>query len=201
MNSDELARLQSRDDASFSALVREHHRALTALAASIVGAGDAEEVVQSAWLKAYHAIADFEGRSAVRTWLSRIVINEARMLLRSRKRELFVDNRAPEHWAEDALNDRFRGDGHWNTPPVRWTLDSPEGLLMSDDLHDCLERLLQTMPANQRAVLEMRDTNELGFDEICNNLDLSASNVRVLLHRARTQLFKLVDHYQETGEC
>ena len=201
MDSEQLARLNARDEATFSFLVREHHRALIALAASIVGAADAEEVVQNAWLKAFKAIADFEGRSAIRTWLSRILVNEARMLLRARKREVFLEDRRVDEGAEDALNDRFREDGHWRTPPATWGYDSPENLLMGDDLGECLERLLAQMPAHQRAVLEMRDTNELGFDEICNVLQLSASNARVLLHRARTQLFKLVDHYQETGEC
>ena len=57
------------------------------------------------------------------------------------------------------------------------------------------------MPDQQRAMLELRDASGLGFDEICNELTITASNARVLLHRARTQLFKLVDHYQETGEC
>ncbi|MCR9184323.1 MAG: sigma-70 family RNA polymerase sigma factor [Halieaceae bacterium] len=188
-------------DEYFASLVRDHHRALIGLAAPIVGASEAEEVVQNAWLKAYRAIDGFEGRSAIRTWLSRIVINEARMQLRSRKREVFLEDQAGDSGASDPLNDRFLEDGHWKVPPVTWSMDSPEGLLMSVDLMDCLERLLQRMSSNQRAVLEMRDSNELPFDDICNTLEISASNARVLLHRARAELFKLVDHYEETGEC
>lgn len=200
MEAETLSRLRSGDDGAFSELVREHHRALTALAATVVGVSEAEEVVQNAWLKAHGAIARFEGRSAVRTWLSRIVINEARMQLRSRKREVFLEDQVSSE-GQDPLGDWFNEDGRWRSPPVSWSYDSPEALLMGVDLSGCLDDLLGRMPPSQRSVLEMRDTSELPFDEICNTLTLSASNARVLLHRARAQVFKLVNHYQETGEC
>ncbi len=201
MDKDKLQQLKLGDQTLFSELVRDHHRAMIALATPIVGRSEAEEVVQNAWVKAYKAISSFEGRSLVRTWLSRIVINEARMLLRSRKRELLFADWGHAGDNDDVLADRFGNDGRWHRPPSNWHVDSPDALLMSDDLVDCLERLLSEMPASQRAMLEMRDSSELSFDEICNELSITASNARVLLHRARTHLFKLVDLYQETGEC
>ena len=185
----------------FSVLVRDHHHALIALATPIVGPSEAEEVVQNAWLKAYQAFGQYEGRAQIRTWLSRIVINEARMQLRSRKRELLFADAGNANDSGDSVADRFNPDGSWRRPPTSWHFDSPDALLMSDDLMICLDRLLSEMPLKQRAILEMRDTAQLPFSEICNNLSVSASNARVLLHRARTQLFKLVNHYQETGEC
>ncbi|KAF0810264.1 rna polymerase sigma-e factor [Alcanivorax sp. S71-1-4] len=193
-----LAQLKGGDQAAFSALVRRHHRALIALARAMVGENDAEEMVQRAWLKAYGAVASFEGRASLRTWLSRIVINEGRMWLRKQGREVSLES-LPE--TVDPLAARFDQRGLWSAPPAPWHSDSPEGLLMTAQLADCLERLLTGMPGNQRALLEMRDTDGLPFDEICNLLGLSASNARVLLHRARARLFGLVDHYQETGEC
>lgn len=201
MNEQQLIKLKSGDQALFSQLVRDHHHALVALAVPIVGRSEAEEVVQNAWLKAYGAISGFEGRSRLRTWLSRIVINEAKMQLRSRKREsLFADMELATN-EDDALADRFGEKGQWQRPPLNWHMDTPDALLMSTDLEECLKRLLAEIPANQRAMLEMRDSGEIPFEEICNELSISASNARVLLHRARTQLFRLVDHYQETGEC
>ena len=74
-------------------------------------------------------------------------------------------------------------------------------MLEERDLLDCLRRTLEKLPTNQRVVLELRDLQGEELDTICNMLDISASNVRVLLHRARAQLFGTVDHYQETGEC
>ena len=199
MDTQQLQRLQGGDKDLFAELVRQHHRALIGLATPIVGASEAPEVVQNAWLKAYQSIARFEGRAQVRTWLSRIVINEARMQLRSRKRERLL---AAPHTGHPQPNDeRFDQRGHWQQPPASWHVDSPDALLMGDTLRACLERLLAALPENQRALLEMRDSSDLPFDEICNTLSISASNARVLLHRARAQLFKLVNRYQETGEC
>ena len=200
-NNDSFALLKTEDKTQFSILVRDHHRALIALATPIVGSSEADEVVQIAWIKAYKAIATFEGKSQIRTWLSRIVINEAKMQLRARNKETLFSDLGSTDSDGDLLEDRFSQNGHWATPPTNWHYDSPEALLMSDDLAKCLERILTAMPSNQRAILEMRDTSELPFREICNNLSISASNARVLLHRARAHLFKLVDHYQETGEC
>ncbi|HNF09658.1 MAG TPA: sigma-70 family RNA polymerase sigma factor [Pseudomonadales bacterium] len=192
MNNDEFARL-----------VREHHRALIGIATPIVGPSEAEEVVQNAWLKAHRSIGQFEGRAQIRTWLGRIVINEARMQRRKRRREsLFSDWLPAEDETEgDIMAERFSPNGHWNPPPMQWNLDTPEALLLREDLAECLQKLLDTLPASQRAVLELRDTLELSFEEICNELSISASNAKVLLHRARLKLFRLVDHYEETGEC
>ncbi|TNE78165.1 MAG: RNA polymerase sigma factor [Gammaproteobacteria bacterium] len=201
MNPSELQKLKAGDQTLFADLVRQHHRALIALVTPIVGASEAEEVVQNAWFKAYKAIAGFEERAQIRTWLGRIAINEAKMQLRQRKRELLFSDLGETATTTDPLTARFKSDGHWQKPPVDWHSDSPDSLLMSEDLADCLDRLLTNMSDHQRALLEMRDSSGLPFDEICNELSISASNARVLLHRARTQLFKLVDHYQETGEC
>lgn len=192
MNNDEFARL-----------VREHHRALIGIATPIVGPSEAEEVVQNAWLKAHRSIGQFEGRAQIRTWLGRIVINEARMQRRKRRRESLFSNWLPaeDETEGDIMAERFSPNGHWNTPPMQWNLDTPEALLLREDLAECLQKLLDTLPASQRAVLELRDTLELSFEEICNELSISASNAKVLLHRARLKLFRLVDHYEETGEC
>jgi len=200
VDDDKLERLRNGDHGLFAELVRDHQRLLISVATPIVGASEAEEVVQNAWYKAYKSIHSFEGRSAVRTWLARIVINEARMQRRSRRRESLFSE-AGDDTPDDVLSERFGARGQWRKPPARWHLDSPEAVLTGDKLRECLERLLAEMPEGQRALLEMRDASGMDFDEICNELSVSSSNARVLLHRARTRLFALVDHYQETGEC
>jgi RNA polymerase sigma-70 factor, ECF subfamily len=197
VDSETLEKLRNGDRESFADLVRAHHRGLQALARTLVPATNAEDVVQNAWVKAYGSISGFEGRASVRTWLSRIVINEAKMLLRQRGRELLVD----EEPGKDPLVERFDGEGNWDHPPAEWSADSPESLLMQQEMAECLDRVLAEMPANQRALIELRDVQQIPFEEICNTLRISASNARVLLHRGRAQIFALVDHYQETGEC
>jgi len=173
--------LRTGEERAFEELVRRHHRALLAVARSIVGESEAEEVVQIAWIKAHRALPAFEGRSSLRTWLSRIVMNEGRMQLRSRKREVFIDDAFAGDG--DALTDRFQPSGAWSSPPHQWQEDSPEALLTAEHLQDCLQRLMREMPDNQRVLLEMRDAGGIDFDQICNALEISASNARVLLHR------------------
>lgn len=194
-----LERLRTGDETAFTELVREHHRALVALARTLVGDNDAEEMVQMAWIKAHAALGGFEGRSRLRTWLSSIVLNEARMALRARRRESLTGD--ADVMGGDDFMDRFFASGHWRQPPSNWGNDSPEALLMNEQLFDCLDRLLASLPGHQRALLELRDVNGQSFESICNILSISASNARVLLYRARRQLYQLVDHYQETGEC
>jgi RNA polymerase sigma-70 factor (ECF subfamily) len=185
-------------DGLFKRLVAEHHPGMLSLAKRFLREGEAEEAVQDAWIAAYKSIDRFEGRSAVRTWLFRIVINEAKMRLRRGGRELTVDFSPAE---TDALAGRFHADGHWSAPPEHWKAHSPDELLSEQDLLECLEKHMGLLPDSQRSVLELRDIQGVELDEICNLLEISASNVRVLLHRARTRVFSMVDHYQVTGEC
>lgn len=188
-------------DSQLRELVGAHHNTLLSVARGIVGDSESEEVVQQAWLQAYNKWHQFEQRSNVRTWLTRIVINCAKMQLRSRKREtLFADMGQDTNYT-DPLEERFNSRQHWQKPLTQWSEESPEKLLMRDQLARCLKALLTRMPAKQRALLAMRDHAQLGFEEICNELGVSASNARVLLYRARTQIIALTDHYEETGEC
>lgn len=192
---------QPLTDTLLRELIRSHHTTLLAVAAGFVGPSEAEEVTQTAWLKAYRGWANFNGASAVRTWLTRIVINEAKMQLRARRRELLVADPTGDSDLNDPFAERFNATGHWRQPLTQWSEDGPEQLLMRDQLAGCLSRLLKRLPIQQRAVLAMRDSAGLSFDEICNSLGLTASNARVSLHRARSQVVALVDHYEETGEC
>lgn len=193
-----LERLRAGEEAAFAELVRSHHPLLLGVARSIIRDAEAEEVCQDAWIAAYKAIGNFEGRSSLRTWLTRIVINEARMRLRRAGRELSLDA-LPE--GADPFAGRFAEDGHWSRAPLAWRFDGPEELLSEEDLRRCIEKTMGSIPTNQRLVLEMRDIQGMELEEICNSLELGASNVRVLLHRARARLFQMIDIYSETGTC
>tara|TARA_B100000676_G_scaffold250363_1_gene254887 strand:- start:1177 stop:1788 length:612 start_codon:yes stop_codon:yes gene_type:complete len=192
-----IERLRQGDRAAFGQLVKTHHNMLLATARTLLNPADAEEAVQDAWIAAHRAIAKFEGRSQLRTWLTRIVINQAKMMLRKRGREIQFDPTDDP----DALAYRFHNDGHWQQPPQHWELSSPDNLLTREELRRCMEKHLHFMSDSQRLVLELRDLQGLPAEDVCNMLELSASNVRVLLHRARARLFEMVDHFQETGEC
>jgi len=195
-----LVRLRSGEKAAFEELVRQHHGAMMRAAAAIIGDAQAEEAVQEAWLAAIRHLHDFEGRSSLKTWLFSIVINEARGRLRKTKREVLIDDQDSRN---EGLFDpgRFLCDGHWAHEPALWHDQSPEALLSHEDFLHCLGKLLDTLPDIQRSVLTLRDYQGLEVETICNILSVSASNMRVLLHRARAKVYTMVDLYEETGTC
>ena len=193
-----LQRLRGGEHRAFEQLVRQYHAPMQRFARAIIGEAQAEEVVQEAWLAAIRHLQDFEGRSSLKSWLFAIVGNEAKGRLRRDKREVQLDN--PDDGALFA-DKRFADDGHWSRPPSQWHDETPEALLSHEDLVHCLETHLQCLPPQQRTALLMRDIEGMGFDDICNILQVSASNVRVLIHRARVRIFNMIEHFEETGRC
>lgn len=196
----DLQALRSGDEHEFRRLIGHYHHTLLAVVRPLVGEDQAEETVQEAWIKIHKACASFEGRSQIKTWLCSIALNEAKMVLRRQKREVQIDAGAYEN-GMDNLQDRFKPGGSWARPPTAWSSDSPDELLMQDNLIDCLNKTLHALPDNQQALLRLRDIEGLSFENICNELEISASNARVLLHRARSYLYRMLEGYEETGEC
>ena len=191
--------LQQGEKAAFEYLVRTFHGPMRRVAAAIIGDAQSEEVVQEAWLSAIAHLDNFQGRSSLKTWLFTIVGNEAKSRLRKARREVFIDDQpGGENLFETG---RFASDGHWAQPPGIWHDDSPEALLSHEDFRRCLEKALSNLPAVQRSVLLMRDHDEMELDDICNVLEVSASNVRVLIHRARIRVHAVIEHFEETGTC
>lgn len=195
--------LKRQGQAEFRLLVKHYHLRLLGFAASIAGRNVAEEVVQEAWLAIWRGLPAFEARASLKTWLYTIVRNECAGRLRKDKRMPTV-NIDEEQFADgiDAwFAANFIEDGHWESAIPKWGMETPEQLLEEAQLRDCIEKNLLNLQALQRSVFRLRDIEQMALEEICNILDLSSSNVRVLLHRARLKLLQVVDHYQETGEC
>lgn len=196
----DLDALRAGDKEIFVRLIRRYHHTLVAIVRPLVGEARAEETVQEAWIKIHKSCARFEGRSQIKSWLCSIALNEARMELRRQKREVDTES-ASTMDSIDNLSDRFKPGGHWARPPLQWESDSPDELLMQANLLDCLNKHLDSLPAQQQALVRLRDIDGEAFESICNGLDISASNARVLLHRARSALYKMLEIYEETGEC
>lgn len=194
-----LLLLQQGDQQAFSDLVRKYHGQLQVVARAIIGPSLAEEVVQEAWVSAYKAVHKFEGRSSLKTWLYTIVSNGAKTRLRKESRQVrFKDDEDQDSYLS---GERFATDGHWSNPPPSWDVDTPEQLLQEEQLQACIEQTLLLLPPQQKAAFTLRDIDQQPLDDICNILDTSNSNTRVLLHRARLKLMQVVDRYRETGEC
>ncbi|MCY1335641.1 ECF RNA polymerase sigma-E factor [compost metagenome] len=198
-DADLLPRLLAGEQGAFRELIGAYQSAMRAVAYAIVGQRYADEVVQDAWLAVVRNLDGFQQRSSLKTWLLTIVANAARSRLKQYRREVLLDDLpAPHGTVGDA---RFADDGHWAARLPAWHEDSPEALLTEDELRECLEKTLLSLSEMQRGVLLLRERQGLELEEICNLLQISLSNVRVLLHRGRLKLFATLEHFEETGQC
>ncbi|AOU97969.1 hypothetical protein BI364_08325 [Acidihalobacter yilgarnensis] len=188
-----LESLRRQDKSAFTQLVRKYHANVLRLAQSIVGVDSAQDVAQDVWLSVYRSLSGFEGRASLKTWILRIASHRAIDYLRANNKELDAGD-----WNED-LPGRFDEDGNWLNPPMPWTADTPEALLLSDELQRVIESTIQALPPLQGAVLRLHEIEDQSVDDICKILDISASNYYVLLHRAKTRLWNAIEAYQRFG--
>ncbi len=192
-----LSRLIVGDEIVFEQLFTQYYSLMFSVAQSIAGQAIADEVIQEAWISAMKALPKFEGRSSFKSWIMRIVANEAKTRRRKESRTVSLES-IQDNWASDP---RFNEKSHWVEPSSNWNGDTPEELLEAQELKDCIAKNMQRLPDNQKAALKMRDANGFSMDEICNILEVTPSNLRVLLHRGRDQVLQVIDHFQKTGEC
>jgi RNA polymerase sigma-70 factor, ECF subfamily len=178
-----VERLRAGDETAFSELVERLHPAMVRLALTRVRSrAVAEEVAQDAWLGLLRGIDTFEGRSSLRSWLFRIVVNRAISTGVKERTHLPVHDEELEH-----RDGRFSQDGWWVTPPTHWAdeaLDRITAPALVTRVHEAIAEL----PQGQQAVVTLRDVEGLSSAEVCAILDITEGNQRVLLHRARTRI-------------
>lgn len=194
-----LTRLRVGEQRAFRELVSTYQGGMRAVAYAIVGSRHADEAVQDAWLAVVRHLHGFQGRSSLKTWLLTITANTAKARLKQNRREVLLDDLPGPHGSVG--DERFAADGHWLSAPFTWHEDSPDALLAEAELRECLEKTLSSLSQLQNSVLLLRERQGLELQDICNLLDISLSNVRVLLHRARLKVFATLEHFEETGQC
>ena len=179
-----VAALRAGHDWAFEAMVRVYGGRLLAVARRFTRSDeDAQDVVQSAYLNAFRALHDFEGTAQLSTWLHRIVVNTALMTLRSRRRK-------PEESIEDLLP-AFREDGHHLEQFAEWCAPA-DRLLEREETRAVVRACIAELPDSYRVVLILRDIEELSTQETAERLDITATAVKVRLHRARQALCTLL---------
>ncbi|MDH5562885.1 MAG: sigma-70 family RNA polymerase sigma factor [Nitrospirota bacterium] len=199
--------LQDGDETVFSAVMDQYSGSLLRLAMAYVPSrAVAEEVVQETWIGVLEGIGRFEGRSSFKTWVFRILTNRAKTRgTRERRYEPFglagVDSEKDEGSSlEDSLFvAEGSGSGHWVDPPQGWEADTPERALLSKECRIAIEEAINGLPDNQRQVITLRDVEGVSAEEVCNILTISETNQRVLLHRARTKVRRVLDPYVRGG--
>ena len=147
----------------------------------------AEEVVQDTWLAVLRGIDEFAGRSSFKTWLLQILVNRARSTGVREHRSVAIGDATP---AVD--RSRFDASGAWMAPPQHW-IEESEDRIFAQGLADRLRKTLEQLPPRQREVLILRDVDGLSSQEVCEVLEISDGNQRVLLHRGRSQLRRALE--------
>ncbi|HEY7632804.1 MAG TPA: sigma-70 family RNA polymerase sigma factor [Thermoleophilaceae bacterium] len=196
-----VAALKKRDEAAFAELVDRYQASLVRLARMYVrDRATAEEVAQETWLAVLNGIDRFEGRSSFKTWLFRILTNRAKT--RGQRDARSVPFSSIGDADEPAVDpDRFQGDGEphpggWRVFPTPWEGD-PEERLLAGEARTLILDTIEQLPPNQRAVITLRDIEGFSADDVRNVLDVSDTNQRVLLHRARSKVRRALEKYLE----
>jgi RNA polymerase sigma-70 factor (ECF subfamily) len=191
--------LRAGDEATFAMLVAQYGASMLRVAQMYVRTrAVAEEVVQDAWLGVLRGIGSFEGRSSLKTWIFRILTNTAKT--RGEREARSVPFSALEGADDEPAveADRFQSEGrwagHWAAPPSPWT-DVPESRLLATETRQLVARAISELPSAQATVITMRDVEGFSSDDVCNVLDISETNQRVLLHRARSKVRRALEDY------
>jgi len=195
-----VARLCEGDEAAFTELIERYHGPMRRLARTFVPSDAlAEEVVQETWVAVLDGIRGFEGRSSVKTWIFRILVNRARTRGGREARTIPASALGRDDEAAEAAVDpaRFDGRGMWTAPPERWDADTPEKLALRQETMSALEQAIRELPERQRQVVVLRDALGWTAAEVCNVLELEETNQRVLLHRARSRLRAALEAHEK----
>ena len=178
-----VERLRAGDESAFVELVRQYQPRLLRLAEATVGSrAVAEEACQDTWLAVVRGLERFEGRSSLKTWLFRVLLNRARSSASREQRAGRPDEGAVE---------RFDAKGAWAEPPLRWS-DRVDDRLVAEGLAHRIHELLPTLPDQQRQVVLLRDVEGLEPGDVAALLGITDGNQRVLLHRGRAKLRELL---------
>jgi RNA polymerase sigma-70 factor, ECF subfamily len=188
-----IASLRAGDEQAFMQLVEEYTPGMRRLALTFVRTPAlADDVVQEAWLGVLKGLDRFEGRSSLRTWIYTIVANIARTRAVREVRTVPLSSLAPED-ADDGEPsvdpDRFVAEGHWSRPiePWRRVLDA--------EARGVIDSAIANLPPLQAQVIQLRDIEGWSSEEVRNVLQISETNQRVLLHRARSKVRAALEDY------
>jgi RNA polymerase sigma-70 factor (ECF subfamily) len=201
-----VAALRAHDEAVFARLVDDWSPGMLRLARAHVSTrASAEEVVQEAWVAVLRGLHRFEGRSKLRTWVFGIVANIAKTTGVRESRSVPFSATVRDDDGPTVEPSRFQGPhephpGGWRRFPPAWPL-GPEGAVLAGEAGDLIRASVQRLPPRQRAVIALRDVDGFDAAEVCELLDLTPGNQRVLLHRARAAVRAELERYFTGGDA
>jgi RNA polymerase sigma-70 factor, ECF subfamily len=197
--------LRQGDEKVFADLVDQYYASMVRIALLYVSdPSTAEDVVQETWMAVLRGLDRFEGRSSLKTWIFTILTNRAKTRGQRDSRHALVSvfDAEIEEFEPAVPSDRFRTDSdpvwphHWlpDQKPQSWAGIPEEQLLSQETLHLVFDAIKDLPPAQQE-VIRLRDVEGWSSLEVCNILEISETNQRVLLHRARSKVRRALEMY------
>jgi RNA polymerase sigma-70 factor, ECF subfamily len=178
-----LERLRRRDRAAWEAMVDAYLPQLLRAARGMGFSSDASrDLAQSVFVAMMEAITRFEGRSHIRTFLFGVFYNKVAEHLREKQRAELNDP------IDEVMEARFDAAGRWRQPPL-----DIEKAVFAREVREMVQGCLETVPRAQRIAFYFREVEEMKTDEICKKMGISATNLGVLLFRARNRLRECVE--------
>ena len=202
-DADLVAGLRAGAEATFALLLDAWSPGLLRTARAYVASVEAaEDVVQETWLAVIRGVDRFEGRSSLRTWVYRILINIAKTHGVKDSRTVAWSSLSDDDAGPTVDPGRFQGPdepypGHWRQSPDAWP--SPESEVVWREARAMVDAVLAELPHRQRVVITLRDVDGYSSEEVCSILDITAANQRVLLHRARAAVRRQLEDYFSTS--
>jgi RNA polymerase sigma-70 factor, ECF subfamily len=197
-----VAALRNGDERAFVALVEAHQSLMLRVARRYVRSPTvAEEVVQETWLGVLNGLDRFEGRASLKTWIFRILTNRALSRAEREGRAVPFSSLGPEDDEPAVDPERFRPPGEqwaggWKAFPRSWD-GLPEDRVLGREALDLVGAAIKELPERQLLVILMRDIEGWSAQEVCEALEISEANQRVLLHRARSKVRQSLESYLE----
>jgi RNA polymerase sigma-70 factor, ECF subfamily len=196
-----IERLRRGDETTFAEMIDAYTPSLLRVAIAYTGIRSvAEEVVQETWLGVLKGLDRFEGRSSLKTWIFKILTNTATSRGARERRSVPFSSLAAEEDAEPSVDQgRFRGPhgafpGHWNGYPAEWGA-LPEERLLGRETLEVVKAAIERLPPAQRTVITLCDVEGWPAEEVCQSLDVTDGNQRLLLHRARSKVRAALEAY------
>jgi RNA polymerase sigma-70 factor (ECF subfamily) len=175
-----VERILSGEKRLFELLIRKYNQRLYRIARSIVTEdSEIDDLMQCAYIRAYEHLEKFEWRSGFATWLVRILVNECLSHLKKKNRSMVTN-----------IDEELNAGSYKNT-----SSPTPVSVVLNRELAQALEQALLNIPEKYRTVFVMREIENMSIAETVEALDLTESNVKVRLNRAKTMLQENLNHY------
>lgn len=189
--------LRAGDEQTFRRLVAEHHSGLRRMAAIYLPHDVIDDVVQETWIAVIRGIDRFEGRSSLKTWIYKILINQAKKRFPKENRAVPFSASAPGPdpvVAAERLVHPVLGPNYWASVPRAWDAE-PEQRSLATEFRQVVATAIDSLPGGPKEVITLRDIEGWSAGEVCDVLGISAVNQRVQLHRGRARVRQAIEEY------